>query len=213
MDLLLDFLLPKTCIYCDDFGTYICSSCSTQLLQEEESEAVEISSGLMVDIHFGFCYNRAIELLWEYGKHQGYFQLCFVAGTILKAKLLDAQANKPPVIDWERDIFAPVPIFAGKKAVRGFNQVELMILGMALTPTPLLTRVKDTKTQVGMNQNQRKDNLDSAFALNWQAKVLKTRKIWLVDDIYTTGSTMRECLGVLHASGYKNIGVLMFAKA
>lgn len=102
----------------------------------------------------------------------------------------------------------PVPLYWRKKRQRGYNQAEVLArelgecLGIDVYPD-LVVRVRDSKPQKKLNYQERKNNLKNAFKIRQSA--VKLRKILVIDDIYTTGSTMDEVSRMLLASGVKEV--------
>lgn len=102
----------------------------------------------------------------------------------------------------------PVPISAKRRRYRGYNQAELLAEGLAkelgISCRKLIKRVRNTVPLSGLSPTERKKNLmgslcfDEAEASKWQE--LPT-KVALVDDIFTTGTTMEACTKVLQAHG------------
>lgn len=102
----------------------------------------------------------------------------------------------------------PVPLHKSRKRQRGYNQAELLareISGKMKIPmyAKLLIRSKNTGVQKTLNQEERKNNLKKAFKTP-QNKV-QLRYILLVDDIYTTGSTMNEAALELKRAGVEYV--------
>ncbi|MBM6829597.1 ComF family protein [Anaerotignum lactatifermentans] len=116
----------------------------------------------------------------------------------------------PDWIEWT-DMMAAVPLHPRKRKKRGFNQADLLCrkisaeTGMVYVPD-LLRRVIHTRPQSSLNAAQRRENLKDAFALAPGAQV-EGRHILLVDDIFTTGSTLRECSRVLLRLGAAEVRV------
>ena len=115
-----------------------------------------------------------------------------------------------------------MPLYRAKTRTRGFNQAELLAASalrhlrrshphLRLAPG-LLTRVKATESQFGLNPRQRRDNLRGAFAVPDPALV-QGRDILLVDDIYTTGATARACAAVLRRAGASHIFIATLSRA
>lgn len=109
------------------------------------------------------------------------------------------------------DAIVPVPLFIKKKKSRGYNQAEVLarelggILGLRVYPD-LLIRVKNTKPQKELDDFGRSRNLNDAFDYNekWvkkQKDIPGIKRVLLVDDIYTTGSTLDACSKVLMKNG------------
>jgi ComF family protein len=113
----------------------------------------------------------------------------------------------------------PIPLHRERLKARGFNQAETIARGFcqrtgySLQPQGLV-RVRDTETMFGLDPEQRQQNLKHAFAVGkiWQQQPPKS-PILLVDDIYTTGTTVRESARVLSKRGIKVCGVAVVAKA
>ena len=103
-----------------------------------------------------------------------------------------------------------------KKAVRGYNQSELVAKEMAKQmeikfEKGILIKQRNTEVQSTLNKTQRIQNVKDAFLVTDFTKV-KGKKIILVDDIYTTGSTVNECSKLLKQAGAKEICVVTIAK-
>jgi len=114
--------------------------------------------------------------------------------------------------DWLRvinpDAFIPVPIHKSKLNKRGYNQSELISKELSrLTSIPtysgLITRVKKTNPLKNLNRSERQNNLKRAFKVSDNGVKLKT--IVIIDDIYTTGSTIDEISRSILASMDVNI--------
>ncbi|MCM1244726.1 MAG: ComF family protein [Roseburia sp.] len=110
--------------------------------------------------------------------------------------------------DWIReispDVLIPVPIHKKRMRFRGFNQAEYMasVIGERLgirVLTDYLIRTKNTKPQKGLDVKSRTQNLQKRFRV--VTDDLHFKKVLLVDDIYTTGSTLEAC-----GEALKNVG-------
>jgi ComF family protein len=103
----------------------------------------------------------------------------------------------------------PVPLDRKRERERGFNQAELIASRLGLTVnTRLLHRRKNTPSQTGLSRNERRRNLAGAFEV--RGRVAGT--IIVVDDVYTTGSTMNEIARTLKRAGAERIEVLTVAR-
>jgi competence protein ComFC len=114
------------------------------------------------------------------------------------------------------DLLVPIPLAPGRLRTRGFNQSELIArrLGDRIDVAVLgscLERVRETPPQVGQSLEQRQTNVKGAFACRepWRAE---GRRIGLVDDVMTTGATMRSCAEALKASGAERVFGLVVAR-
>lgn len=112
-------------------------------------------------------------------------------------------------------VLVPVPLHARKARERGYNQSALLAGELArLTGgrvEELLRRVVDTESQTAFDRKTRQANLKNAFALAPGASLTPGQKYVLVDDVFTTGSTLNNCARVLRRAGALSIDVVTFA--
>lgn len=100
---------------------------------------------------------------------------------------------------------------------RGYNQTMLLAEGLVkrLRSTVLdcLTRVKNTKTQVGLSKDDRRGNITDAFALKYPVNknITKSQQVFLIDDVVTSGATLREAAKVLKKAGFEHVWGLTLA--
>ena len=106
------------------------------------------------------------------------------------------------------DYIVPVPLYFYRQNWRGFNQAELVAIEVQKqiggVVANLLVRKKNTKQQALMkSREERKSNIQNAFSIDHrlQMTVLRKKKVLLVDDVFTTGSNMKECCKVLKKAG------------
>jgi ComF family protein len=113
------------------------------------------------------------------------------------------------------DLIVPVPISRKGLQTRGFNQTDLLAnqiskeLGIKVDST-LIHRIKETPSQVELSREEREKNLLCAFEIKDQEKVAD-KNILLVDDVYTTGSTGRECTRTLLRAGAARVCIITWA--
>jgi len=117
----------------------------------------------------------------------------------------------------EQDLIIPVPLHPRRLRKRGFNQS--LVLCRKLFPEskekiyPLvLVRSQWTRPQTGLNGAERRRNVRNAFRVKNPDKV-KNKRILLVDDVFTTGSTVNECANILLQNKAAEVEVFTFARA
>jgi ComF family protein len=117
----------------------------------------------------------------------------------------------------EFSLIIPVPLHPKKLKERGFNQS--LILGRQIAKKfsiPLdfgvLKRRIDTKPQVNLGKSERIKNVKGAFMVKEKERI-EGEKVLLVDDVYTTGSTVNECARVLKEAKASDVAVLTLARA
>ena len=132
----------------------------------------------------------------------------FFAENILKDKILCRN-----LVNY--DIIIPVPMSKYKLKQRGYNQTELISKKLSktlkITEEKILLKKDNIKTQSKLLKTGRSRNIRGAFYIIENEKI-KNKKIILLDDIYTTGATIRECTKILKEAGAKDILVLVIAK-
>ncbi|MFZ5596392.1 MAG: double zinc ribbon domain-containing protein [Bacillota bacterium] len=112
------------------------------------------------------------------------------------------------------EIMAAVPLSPGRLRERGFNQAELLAHNLALKMgipfLPVLRKVRETPAQTGLDRSGREENLRGAFILT-APDIVNGRKIIVVDDVITTGSTLNTVAGVLAGGGAASVVCLTVA--
>lgn len=223
MDSFLDLLFPKHCVSCKKLGTYLCKNCYSK---------IEFIQNPVCPI----CQRQAFEGKTHPGcagryRLDGLIVACRYSGpakmAIIKVKYKWIWDVEKVFVDllsvrfWKFDvpgdiILVPVPLHAKRKSWRGFNQSEILAKSLAkkfrVHFSNLLVRTRETKTQVGLRREARKENVKDSFAINPALhSELKDKNIVLVDDVFTSGATMGECCKVLKKNGAKNVWALAVA--
>ncbi len=131
--------------------------------------------------------------------------------------LLAAESLSFFVVSLGADVLFPVPLHRRRLWERGFNQAVLLARPLAkIWGIPLvvnnLRRTRWTEPQVSLTAAERKDNVRGAFTLDNPAAV-RGKKVLLLDDVYTTGSTVIECSKVLRRAGVEEVYVITMARA
>jgi ComF family protein len=144
------------------------------------------------------------------------------AAGVLGRMLFEAMQTLDPVLLLKDAtvLVIPVPLYKSRRRQRGFNQAEL-IARAALRFYPaddrlqlradVLLRTRDTQSQIGLTSHQRRENMRGAFAVA-SAKEVTGRDVLLVDDVYTTGTTVTECARVLRRAGASRVWVATVAR-
>ncbi len=118
-------------------------------------------------------------------------------------------------LNWKADIFIPTPLSAKRLKERGYNQVAMvakplsLALGLPYAPQALARR-KETRSQVGLSHQERKENTRGAF---WAAGDVRGKNVLLLDDVATTGSTLSAAAEALLTAGAREVYALTVARA
>ncbi|MGI0482332.1 ComF family protein [Geminocystis sp. CENA526] len=161
-------------------------------------------------------------LLFSWGKYDNYLKRSIAAlkydknkplGELLGEWLGEAWLQSGNKKTYEKLTVIPIPLHPEKLKIRGFNQAELIAKGFCYVTgyqlkTQLLIRVKNTEAMFSLTPQQKQANIDKAFSIGKDyQKISKTQPILIVDDIYTTGTTVNEAIKVLSKAKLKTLGV------
>lgn len=227
ISMLLDILFPKTCLSCNSFGSYICVGCRRKV------EYIEKDSCLKCDrIHTnGFIHADCKDQEGIDG-YLSIFYYTEITKKIIKGIkykfVKDSCKELFSMIPTEKlkklDIFRascteyslqPVPLHTSREAKRGFNQAEIIAkFFQQQTSYPIINVLKRTKKTHAQAQTadkvERIQNIKNAFQLKKGVNI-KNKNIILVDDVITTGCTVKEAAKVLKQNGAQSVFVFTLA--
>ena len=114
-------------------------------------------------------------------------------------------------------ILAPIPLYASKLRIRGYNQAEILAKELSkrlnIKMINVLERTKNTRPQVGLKREERIRNISGAFEIiRGKKEIIKNSFVFLVDDVLTTGSTLLEATNVLKRNGVKKVWGIALAR-
>ena len=188
---------------CGKIGTVLCGDCE-QKLNEYKINLIENDDKIRK--FYLFRYNGIIrELLIKYKfEDKSYLADTFVKIMLKNKKLVGFLKNY--------DIIISVPLHYKRKLERGYNQVELIAkkLGNIKIENDCLIKNKNIKPQSQKNLKDRIKDVKGVYELKNTEKI-QGKRVLLFDDIYTTGSTVNECIKTISKVTAK-IGVLIIAK-
>ncbi|HVF69004.1 MAG TPA: ComF family protein [Xanthomonadales bacterium] len=106
----------------------------------------------------------------------------------------------------EDSILVPIPLYKTKMRKRGYNQSHILAKGLGkrlnIPILDCLERIRDTKTQVGLKKEEREENIKGALRIKKQELRIKDSKhVFLIDDVVTSGATLKEAAKVLKKGG------------
>lgn len=110
-------------------------------------------------------------------------------------------------------LIVPIPLSKKRRAERGFNQVELVLQNLSGVATAfnVLRKIRDTKPQTTLHRIERIKNLENAFAVS-EPRLILGRDIVIVDDVTTTGTTLKEASRTLKYAGAKSVQAIALAR-
>jgi len=192
---------------------YFCISCRTPFVNsfplDSEGRCALCRSGLRAfDAAYSFgSYGGSLRELIHLLKYQGMQPLARPLGAYLLRSLPRDEAF---------DAIVPVPLHWWRRWNRGFNQSELLARALSRsTGIPVrdaLRRTRPTASQAGLSNTARRRNMVQAFRCRREIAV-RGKRILLVDDVMTTGSTATACARALKGAGATRVAVLTVARA
>jgi ComF family protein len=208
----------------------LCCICGERLVSPF-SFAGQSCSGETGDVLCGLC--RRLEPPYvkatAYGSYEGglrelihllKYNQVRPAANVLGRMLAEAIEDLQPLFSAGEVLLVPVPLHLRKLRQRGFNQSELIArAALKLKPVAdrfrlsagLLERRRETKSQIGLSRHQRRENIRGAFVVAKSHDVVG-REILLVDDVFTTGTTVSECARTLRRAGASKVYVATVAR-
>lgn len=192
----------------------VCERCGAPLAGAWDRSAVcpgcRRSAGAFQRARSAYRHDGVIRELLHRVKYQGYRRLGARLGMWLAAYALGAWTIE------ELDVVVPMPLTAARRAARGFNQAYWLArpvaaaLGRPLDERVLI-RVGHAPPQVGLSRAARHRNVQGVFAVPRSA-LAAARRILLVDDVFTTGSTADAASRALRDAGAASVEVLTLAR-
>ena len=217
----LDLLYPRRCPVCHRIapaGKDLCDECISALPYVREPRCRKCGKPVSALEVFcedclrhphvfdqgtaAFAYNDSMRETIRIFKFKGRREYGSVLGRLL------AEYAKEELRIWKAEAVIPVPLHAAKLRKRGYNQAE--VTGRALAKqaglplmTGVLMRAGKTAAMKTLDESERRKNLREAFSVRAGAEL--PARVLLVDDIYTTGSTMDACAAVLKEAGVREV--------
>jgi len=239
---LWEVLFPRTCVGCRRAGKFICDICIGKAGRVElicpvcakraiggavhpRCKTRYSLDGLVTIFRYEGVVRRAISQIKFRFKYAIAEELVAILNRFMITEhdlklyeFLDFLTSKPTIV--------PVPVHWLRENWRGFNQSEIISLSLSkslrLRSSNLLIRKRWTGQQVGKSKEKRLENIKAAFSLNSKFTQQNSEEfsgaskipesILLVDDVWTTGATMRECAGVLKRAGVKEVWGITLAR-
>ena len=210
---IMDLFFPPICGICGKLNKDgLCNKCKIQLEKVAENDILkqDLEDIYIKELIYIFKYEGIIrKLILDYKFHEKpYMYVCFVNFVLKNEKIFEKLQSYDTII--------PVPISKKRMKERGYNQSLLIAKKLSReVKIPLqancLLKTKNIIEQSKLNKEQRKQNIQNVYELK-NGEILNNKRILLIDDIYTTGSTVNECAKILQQARPEKIDVLVLAK-
>ena len=216
----LEMIYPKTCCFCGKVSSReVCEECAKKIEYIEEPRCKKCGKPIRY-AEDEYCYDcQKKEFHYEQGRNiwihkfpvsWSIYQFKYHNRRIYGAFYAKEMYRLYGKIlrEWEIDTIIPIPLHPRRKKMRGYNQAEVLARSLGkLAGIPVqsraVKRTKYTRPQKQLNDKERKKNLRQAFCVNSRWKYV--RNVLLLDDIYTTGSTIDAVAEVLKSAGVKKV--------
>jgi ComF family protein len=202
LSFLLDFIYPQMCCNCGKLGRYLCKNC--QFLVELHFFPLKPTADSALDsVHVAFQMTPPISDLIHQTKYKSVIGIARELG-----KLLYLHTEYP-----DADLVTCVPSAQQKQRLRGFNQAKEMAMTFSVySQIPyqdVLLKKHSTTNQASLSTKADRLQNTQTYTLLPRAKLPET--ILLIDDVYTTGTTLNSCAEILKKNGAKTVHSLVVA--
>jgi len=209
VDRTLDLIFPPHCVHCKRSGAVWCLDCQklvspAPLVIESHDDPNSPLAGRRAYALFTGSVRSAIHAL----KYEHKQRLAEPLGKHLAETLISS--------GWRPDLCTAVPLHPERLAERGYNQSALLATHMAglchiRFEPEAIQRLRSTRPQVGLNYVDRQQNMADAF--QGSSRFVQGQAVVIVDDVYTTGATLRACAAALRTAGASTVWALTVASA
>ncbi|NUM25548.1 MAG: ComF family protein [Candidatus Buchananbacteria bacterium] len=210
---ILDLFFPRQCLGCNKDNELVCSDCLKKIkINPDISNSyfvTDYTDGVWVISDFN---DPLLQKIIYHFKYRFVRELGLSLEIILEQYLTRLILNQAlPKID----LVVPMPISKKRLLFRGFNQADMLAATVARQAdinfeNNILIR-KNREPQVGNDALERRQNIKNVFSLI-DAQAVKGKRVLVIDDVLTTGSTIDELSRVLKQAGAKRVWALVIAK-
>lgn len=225
-----DILFPAICLNCQTEGNWICQDCLSNIDVLEyqycpfckervfkEGTCKKHRQKNLNGLFFAASYkDPLIKKLIKKFKYPPFLKELALSLSSLIITHFILSENKIIFNDQDVSIFIPVPLSLYKKRWRGFNQSEEITKELSkFLKIPYqvnnLIKIKKTQSQINLSKEERERNIKDSFKIKNPLEI-QGKRIFLVDDIFTSGATMEECARVLKQAGVKEVWGIAMAR-
>ncbi len=206
---MISWLYPNVCPCCDkciDYNADFCEDCRSNITLFDGGVSVPDTDGFAAYCKYDHNIDNAILKFKRDPNGNCYY--AFARGI--------ADAVKKAEFAGDIDLIVPIPITRRKMKSRGYNQTELIARELRfMLNVPYgnaLVKVRDSADQKSLYGRDRAANVKGVFAVSPEFPDIRGRRLLLIDDVCTTGSTLSEAAGVLKEGGAEKVYAVAFAK-
>lgn len=228
---ILKIVFPNKCLKCLNYSDQlICKSCFDSLIIHQHFICPKCHK-TFINLNHTECYDNNFEIqsilcaldyqnpLIKDMVHKFKYQHLLSLKNVFKNVLNKSLLIHKQYLYQNNFIIVPVPLHKYKEKIRGFNQSSILAKLISeitdlKTYDNVLIRFKNNQPQAKLNNNlERQKNVSSIFKINVSyQQFIKNKKIILIDDVFTTGSTLNECAKILKQNGANTVIAICLAR-
>lgn len=224
----IEALFPARCIHCGSYEDWLCSACYKKIkLSEKTATEYKLDRGLIEDIFIAGNYDndKILSTAIKNFKYRGLKELSEPLGRFLSffwnSKLASLNLfDKKTRAELENALLIPIPLSNKRLQERGFNQAEMLAEYLSREFSyeilKILKRKKGGRHQAFLDNKKREKNIEGVFYIQKddveKLRLLKNQSVIIIDDVVTSGATLREAAKVLKNTGFGKIYALVLAK-
>jgi competence protein ComFC len=226
---LLDWIYPRHCIACMSSLTQnawhvLCESCANEIVPIKDPQCRVCGKPFYGNVSGSQICPKCIEAPPVFDKAYALLQmrqtgrkivhvLKYRRGHYTLPDIAKITANRPDFLEkLSGAILVPVPLYPIKQFLRGYNQSTCLAelwasLAKNAQVAHLLKRTRHTPSQITLSREERSRNVKNAFSIRSKSGIPPGMKYVIIDDVFTTGSTVNACAIVLKKAGAKHVEV------
>lgn len=225
---IIDMVFPVSCVGCKQSGKYICNKCwrgvegASQVCPRCGESSRDgwrhgrCKVGKLTRMYGSYKYRGVVQKLLKKVKYKSSWKM---VDELADKWVQDVSDQILEDVSYAQVVVTSVPMYGGRQRERGFNQAERLGRKLAeklgLEYVEMLERVRSTKPMYGLSKEGRRENVRGAFKTVGMGENMVSPVhdlVIIVDDVWTTGSTMRECARVLARVGVEEVWGVVVAR-
>jgi ComF family protein len=213
--IIIETVFPKHCLTCNKEGVYLCEDCFSLI---DFLPKIDFKTRYLDGLISATSYNNIVtkELITKF-KYEPFIK--DIAPTLAYLIFHHIKISENEIINFEKEkcLIIPIPSHLKKEKLRNFNPPTEIAKSLSLLlkiplETNILLKTRQTTPQINLSKKERENNVKKVFMVRDKNNSLINKTIFLVDDVFTTGSTLQEAARVLKNAGAKKVIGMTVAK-
>jgi ComF family protein len=213
--LIIETVFPKHCLTCNKEGVYLCEDCFSLI---DFLPKIDFKTRYLDGLISATSYNNIVikELITKF-KYEPFIK--DIAPTLAYLIFHHIKISENEIINFEKEkcLIIPIPSHLKKEKLRNFNPPTEIAKSLSLLlkiplETNILLKTRQTTPQINLSKKERENNVKNVFMVKNENNSLTNKTVFLVDDVFTTGSTLQKAARVLKNAGAKKVIGMTVAK-